>query len=49
MLRAVITDVLGILNIINITDVADIVNIIDITIETGRCVQGVTRVSCNKI
>ena len=33
MLRAVITDVLG---IANITDIADIVNIADITVEIGR-------------
>jgi hypothetical protein len=41
-----ITDISG---IANITDIADIVNIMDIAVETGRRVQGVTRVSCDKV
>ena len=49
MLRAVITDVLGIANIMDIADVADIAaDIADIAVETGGRVQGVTKVSCNR-
>ena len=52
MLRAVIADILGIANITDIIDVADIItdiadiatDIADIAVETGRRVQGVTRV-----
>jgi len=32
----------------DIADIADIVNIADIAVEIGKCVQGVTGVSCNK-
>jgi hypothetical protein len=47
VLRAVIADISG---IINITDIADIAtDIADIAVETGRRVQGVTRVSCDKV
>jgi hypothetical protein len=46
VLRAVIADVSGIANITDIADVADIVtDITDIAVETGRRVQGVTKVS----
>jgi hypothetical protein len=46
VLGAVIADVLG---IANITDIADIVNIVDIAVETGRRVQGVTKVSRDSV
>ena len=54
MLRAVIADVLGIANITDIVDIADIDTdmtdiITDIIVETGRRVQGVTRVSYNRV
>ena len=47
-------DVLGIVNIIDIADIVmDIVDIAidiaDIVVETGRRVQGVTKVSRNKV
>ena len=58
MLRTVIVDVSGIVNIINIADIvdiimdiadiADIMNIVDIAVETGRRVQGVTKMSHDK-
>jgi hypothetical protein len=47
---------LGIANITDITDITDIViditdiiNIVDIAVETGRHIQGVTKVSHNSI
>ena len=60
VLRVGITDILGIANIINITDIADIVtditdivmdvvDIVNIAVETGRRVQGVTEVSCDRV
>ena len=51
MLRAVIADILGIINIADITDIiTDITNITtDITVETGRRVQGVTKVSRDRV
>ena len=56
MLRAVITDILGIINIINIADIVDIVTDItdiatdfaNIAVETGRHIQSITKISCNK-
>jgi hypothetical protein len=50
VLRAVITDILGIVNITDIADIADIItNIVDIVVETGRCVQSVTEMSHSKV
>jgi hypothetical protein len=46
--KAVIIDILGIVNIImDITDIA--INIMDIVVETGRYVQGVTKVSHDRV
>jgi hypothetical protein len=47
VLKAVITDILGIVNIV--MDIADItIDITDIIVETGRRVQSVTKVSRNR-
>jgi hypothetical protein len=49
-----ITDIVDVADIVMdiadiATDIADIINIVDIAVETGRCMQGVTKVSRDRV